>query len=644
MLLSIPPGTDLVSVDMALDAVGVGIFESDPASGTYRFSDRCKRIWGFALDEDPTPQMIRSRVHPDDRQLAARIWEAPAGVEVERYSIEHRIVLPDASVRWVMVCGDGALARSADGQRGYGAMHDITERKAAEQQLYERTSQLRTFIEGAPVPIAIFDRSMRYIAFSRRYVEERRLGGVELIGRSVYEVLPDLQEHWRAAHMRALNGATERCEQDLLQKPDGTYEWARWEVRPWYRADNEVGGIILFLELITKRIKAQQALHESQASLELALRAGALGTFDHDMVSGEITWDARLRELWGVGPQEKITPEVFLRSLHPQDRDRVDARVQQITREAGHGTLAEEYRIINHADGAVHWIAATGQVYYEGERPVRLVGVVQDITERKRTEIALAQSAEELRRADERKDMFLATLSHELRNPLAPIRTAAELLASPKLTPEQLSWVSQVVRRQTGHMALLLEDLLEVTRISRGKLVLRKEHVRLSSIAQWAIESVRPLIGEKHHQLVVSLPPDPVTIHADPLRLSQVLSNLLANAAKYTDCGGRIELSATLENATLVIRVRDNGIGIPREALDKIFTMFWQGDGKADHAQSGLGIGLAFVQGVVELHGGTIEARSEGPGCGTELIVRIPAGASEAPLPDAGAPIAAGTP
>jgi signal transduction histidine kinase len=259
-----------------------------------------------------------------------------------------------------------------------------------------------------------------------------------------------------------------------------------------------------------------------------------------------------------------------------------------------------------------------------------MTGVVQDITDRKSTELALAQTAKELRRADESKDVFLATLSHELRNPLAPIRTAVEVLASPKLTPEQLVWITEVIRRQTGHMALLLDDLLEITRVSRGKVVLRKEYVRLSDVAQSAIELARLQIDQKHHRLLVSLPADSPTLYVDPLRLSQVLANLLTNAAKYTAPGGQIELTATVEQEVLVIHVKDNGIGIPQESIAKIFTMFWQADGQGVHSPGGLGIGLAFVERIVQLHGGTIEAFSDGPGCGAEFIVRLPTGRAPA--------------
>jgi PAS domain S-box-containing protein len=635
-LQSIPSVADLAAVDWVLDAMGMGIFEYDPASELYRFSCRCKALWGFAVEDEPTPESIISRVHPDDRQVAAPVWKASAPDRPAHYSIEHRIVLPDGSIRWVCVTGHTAFSDSGGARRAvreHGAMCDITSRKVAERQLYEHISQQKAFLDGAPVAFAIFDRAMRYVACSRRYLEDRKLTAGDLLGRTVYEVFPRT-EQWRPAHMRALGGQPQRSDVDIFVRPDGTREWVRWQMRPWYSADEEVGGIVLLADFITNRMLELQEQRESQARLELAIHAGAMGTFDYDMLERRIAWDSRTRRLWGVSPDERITRARFLRGIHPDDRDRVDKRLREIVRAGGEGIIAIEFRVVNPKDGSICWILATGRVYFEGGRAVRMTGVVQDITDRKSTELALAQTAKELRRADECKDVFLATLSHELRNPLAPIRTAVEVLASPKLTPEQLVWIIQVIRRQTGHMALLLDDLLEVTRISRGKLTLRKEAVRLSDVAQSAIESARPLIDERNHRLLVSLCAESTTLHADPLRLSQVLWNLLMNAAKYTAPGGQIELNATVEQAVVVIRVKDNGIGIPQESIAKIFTLFWQ-DEKASHSQGGLGIGLPCAKGIVQLHGGTIEARSDGPGCGAEFIVRLPICGTAAPLPAA---------
>jgi two-component system, sensor histidine kinase len=227
-----------------------------------------------------------------------------------------------------------------------------------------------------------------------------------------------------------------------------------------------------------------------------------------------------------------------------------------------------------------------------------------------------------LREADRRKDTFLAILSHELRNPLAPIRNAAELLGAPNLTPTQLHWAQSVIRRQTAHMASLLDDLLDLARITEGKLRLRMQSCSLRSVVDAAVETARPIIENKHHELSVRLPEHAPLFHADPLRLAQAISNLLTNAAKYTDAGGTIELSARVDES-LVVAVRDSGIGIPAEELGRLFTMFSQVS-SGSRSEGGLGIGLALVRGFIGLHGGTVEARSAGPGKGSEFTIRLP--------------------
>jgi signal transduction histidine kinase/ActR/RegA family two-component response regulator len=241
---------------------------------------------------------------------------------------------------------------------------------------------------------------------------------------------------------------------------------------------------------------------------------------------------------------------------------------------------------------------------------------VRDLLEAQRTREAA------LHEADRRKDIFLAILSHELRNPLTPIRNAAELLSSTKLTPVQLRWAQSVIRRQTEHMAALLDDLLDLARITQGKLQLRKQSCSLRGIVEAAVETARPIIESKRHQLSIHLPDEMPMLAVDNIRLAQAIANLLTNAAKYTDAGGAITLSARLEQ-DLVISVADNGIGIPAEQLGQLFTMFSQ-VASGNRSDGGLGIGLALVKGVIELHGGTVDVRSGGIGKGSEFIIRLP--------------------
>ncbi|HWB11683.1 MAG TPA: ATP-binding protein [Pirellulales bacterium] len=224
--------------------------------------------------------------------------------------------------------------------------------------------------------------------------------------------------------------------------------------------------------------------------------------------------------------------------------------------------------------------------------------------------------------ADRRKDEFLATLAHELRNPLAPISMGLELLRLPGVDSATREWTREVMERQVQHLVRLVDDLLDVSRITRGKVELRKEVVELGSVVAGAVETVQPLINEKQHELVVSLPEEPITLLVDPVRLAQVIGNLLSNAARYTPPGGRIWLSGERSGGMATIRVLDPGIGIAPDMLPRVFELFAQA--QTQGGQGGLGIGLTLVRSLVEMSGGTVEARSPGLGKGSEFVVRLP--------------------
>jgi signal transduction histidine kinase len=249
-----------------------------------------------------------------------------------------------------------------------------------------------------------------------------------------------------------------------------------------------------------------------------------------------------------------------------------------------------------------------------------ITGVV--LVFRDATEERAARNALQL--ADRKKDEFLATLAHELRNPLAPIRQSAALAAHPATTPEQLRWSLAVIERQTAHMARLLDDLLDVSRITRGRLEVRRTRVALRSVLEAAVETARPAIDAGKHTLTVTQPDEPVEFDVDALRIAQVLANLLTNAAKYTGGPGTIRVAAGREGDDVAIRVADTGIGIAPEDLPRIFEMFAQVKPTLDRKEGGLGIGLALSKALVQMHGGTLEGRSEGVGKGSEFTVRLP--------------------
>lgn len=244
------------------------------------------------------------------------------------------------------------------------------------------------------------------------------------------------------------------------------------------------------------------------------------------------------------------------------------------------------------------------------------VSVVRDITELKRAEEALKD-------ADHHKNEFLSMLAHELRNPMAPIRNAAEILKRTGLEPDRIAWCSQIIERQTEHMVGIVDDLLDVSRISRGLIELNKELLEIRDFIFPAIESCRPLIDAKRHEFCLELSPEPLWVEGDRIRLTQVVTNLINNAAKYTDEGGRINLSVELSEEMVCIRVQDNGCGIDPAELPHLFDLFYQTDRNLDRSQGGLGIGLSLVQNLVKMHGGNVLAFSAGLGQGSEFIVRL---------------------
>lgn len=376
-------------------------------------------------------------------------------------------------------------------------------------------------------------------------------------------------------------------------------------------------------DLLDAQRDRESALAASEERWRLALEGADLGSWDVDLSSGAAVWNQRHSELLGYPPDSQPTTlERWRERVDPEDLDSVKAAVEQARRE--HSAFAVEHRLHRADTGELRWLALYGRFHYDtAGMAVRFSGVSRDVTKHKQLEIEREGYLAALQEADRRKDTFLATLSHELRNPLAPIRNAAEVLTSAKITPMQLRWAQSVIRRQVTHMAWLLDDLLDLARITQGKLRLRRQPCTLRSVVEAALETSRPFLDRKDHELTILLPEENLTLNADPLRLAQVLSNLLTNSAKYTDAGGKIELAARIEDE-LIISVKDNGIGIPSEQLHRLFMMFSQVSPYSARAEGGLGIGLALVKGLMALHGGSVEARSDGTGKGSEFIVRLP--------------------
>jgi PAS domain S-box-containing protein len=379
--------------------------------------------------------------------------------------------------------------------------------------------------------------------------------------------------------------------------------------------DDEVGVVIDAFNKMLDEVQTHARALETSEKLYRAIGESInYGVWVTDAAGRAIYISDSFLRLVGLTPAQAAN-DGWGSALHP---DEVEDTMNAWRECARTGNMwYREHRVLG-ADGRYHSILAQGMpIRDESGRIQRWAGINLDIGRLKNTERALLE-------ADRRKDEFLATLAHELRNPLAPIRNAVRILDSDAADERQRKWGRDVIARQVQRMSLLLDDLLDVSRITRGQLELRKDYVDLRQMVSDAVETARPLLEAKQHQLKVLLPAENVRLEADPLRLSQVIGNLLTNAAKYTDSGGQISLTAKIANAELTISIRDSGIGLTEESMPGLFTMFSQVNSAVDRAEGGLGIGLALVKGLVVLHGGRVEVRSEGLGRGSEFIVHLP--------------------
>jgi PAS domain S-box-containing protein len=510
-----------------------------------------------------------------------------------------------------------------------GMAIDITEEMKTRAVLEESEERFRATFDQAAVGIAHVGPDGRWLRVNRKLCEIVGYGPDELMGLTFQDIThaDDLEADLAHAR-RLLNGEIETYSMEKrYYRKDRSLVWINLTVSLVRTPEGEPKYFIPVVEDITEKKQVRDALRESEHRLRTLSDNLPLGAVYQVLGDREgrrrfLYISAGVERLLGLTPAEVMADAAALYGLvHEEDRPRVAALEEVALRDLA--PFDCEFRSRTRSGGLV-WVharsaprpLATGQVAWEG--------ILSDVTARKRAEEAVRSQAESLRDADRRKDEFLATLAHELRNPLAPLRNALEVLKLAGGNPEIAEQARGMMERQLGQMVRLIDDLLDVSRITRGRLELRRERVELASVVRCAVEGSRPHIEASAHRLTVALPPEPVWLDADPVRLAQVFANLLTNAAKYTDRGGRIGLTAEPRGGEVVVSVRDTGIGIAAEHLPRLFQMFSQVAPALERSQGGLGIGLSLVKGLVEMHGGVVEARSEGPGRGSEFVIRLP--------------------
>jgi len=497
---------------------------------------------------------------------------------------------------------------------------DITERKHAEEELRRQSELTRTIAENTTAALFMIDTRGRctYMNPAAEAMTGYTLGELREmpLHDAIHHTYPDGRPFPIAECPidRALPEKNQvRAHEDLFIRKNGSFFPVVCAAEPIIENGQPVGTVVEVRD-VTEEKHAQQALRESEERFRTLAEALPQIVW----VTRPDGWHEYYNRRWyaytGLSEVESIGRGWAI-PLHPEDRARSEARWRQATET---GELYEiEYRLRDR-NGEYRWFLGRALPVRDAEgRITRWFGTCTDIHDQK-------QAQEQLRESDRQKDEFLAMLAHELRNPLAPVLNAVQVLNHIGSPEPREARQRAVIDRQSRHMARLLDDLLDVSRITQGKIELRKHPVELGAVVDQVVDAHRALLDQRGHTLAVSVPPEPFFMEADATRLHQVIGNLLNNAAKYTPSGGQVALSLEREGREAVIRVRDNGAGIAPAFLPRVFDLFAQGDRSLARPESGLGIGLTMVRRLVELHGGSVAAHSEGPGRGSEFVVRLP--------------------
>jgi len=591
------------------------IFVLDPAGRVVTWNRGAQRIKGYAAQEIIGSHL--SRFYPAEVKGHAQemldLAAATGAAQEEGWRVRK-----DGTRFWASIVI--TALRDADGKLlGYSKIvRDLTERREEETRVRQAEERFRLLIEGvSDYAIFLLDADGVIASWNPGAQRIKGYAADEVIGRhfSMFYPAEALARNWPARELEEAARLGRFEDEGWRIRKDGTRFWANVVITAMRNSDGTLRGYSKITRDLTERKRHEEQLRRSEERFRLLIE----GVRDYAIIlldpRGRVSsWNTGAQRILGYAADEVMgrSPECFFTS-----DDVLTGAPQELLRNASLYRHAQDIGWRVRKDGVRFWAEVNTTVLRDtdGEH-IGFAQVMRDMSERKRMEAM----EEEGRRVNE----FLAMLAHELRNPLAPIRNAVSILKLAGEVPPQVAWCRDVIERQAGQLSHLVDDLLDVSRVTRGKLQISGEPMDLNEAATRAIEAARPLVDRRRHQLDVHLNPLPIVVNGDLTRLTQVVLNLLNNAAKYTPEGGRIELTVRAERDEGVIQVKDNGLGIAPSLLERVFDLFAQGERTLDRAEGGLGIGLTLARRLVALHGGTIRAESPGAGKGSTFTVRLP--------------------
>jgi PAS domain S-box-containing protein len=596
------------------------IYERSSDTGTYFYSDTWYEYTGLTPEQTAGDGWMQA-LHPEDLQ---RFRSRSATEEDPDIMHEWRMRFrrKDGQYRWMLVRSVPVREKNGAIVRRVGAITDIDAMVNAQNALRKSEAQFRAMFEAAVVGQTQASAvTGQFTRVNQRFCEMTGYSEAELLQMRPRDLMHSTDIV--GGLLPILEGRKDEVLREIrFLRKDGKLIWVNAAVRLLRDEDNKPTQTIAVYLDITPRKRAEEHRQRIVDGLSLAQQIVAAGIWDFDFANDEMYFSPAYYDLYGFPDGDRLSFERWLKCIVEEDRDRVSDAIRQLYRSGTDWNT--EFRI-EHPTRGQRWLASVGRLERNPERRrTRFTGMDIDITERKQMEAQLQDYVNVLRSSDRRKDEFLAVLGHELRNPLHAIRGAVDLLKILGVSGPDSDETRSIIDMQVNHMGRLIDDLLDVSRLTLDKLELRKEELDLADALEDAFNATRSVILTRNLHLETIMPQQKLVLYGDRVRLTQVFANLLGNAAKYTPENGRIEVKVSRDADHAVVSVADNGIGISEESLHHLFDLFYQAQPPLESIASGLGIGLTLARRLIELHGGSIEARSDGLGKGSEFTVRLP--------------------